>query len=75
MAIPYDAAPYTLWSLDGEEKVASCQVRFVPIGTEVRILRNATLLMSRIFVAGDEALAWAEEQGQEHLAAGWRQPK
>jgi hypothetical protein len=36
---------------------------------EVRIFRNAALLMSR--AAGAEALAWAEEERQRTLAAGW----
>ena len=56
---PFDAQPSTLWTLRREEKVAACEVRFVPIGVEVRMLRNGSLLMSRIFPNGDEALAWA----------------
>ena len=38
-----------------DDKLASCEVRFVPNGTEVRVLRNGTLLWSRIFENGDEA--------------------
>ena len=32
------------------------------LGSEVRMFRNESLLMSRIFSTGDEALAWAEEE-------------
>ena len=55
--------------LDG--KVASCDVRFVPLGTEVQMLRNGALLMSRIFESGEEALAWAEEERQRMLGHEW----
>jgi hypothetical protein len=71
-AYPFDPHPSMLWTLHREGTSASCEVAFVPLGTEVRIFRNAALLMSRVFVSGGEALAWAEERRQRSLAAGWR---
>jgi hypothetical protein len=46
-------------------------MRFVPNGNEVRMLRNASLLVSRIFESGKEALAWAEEERQRMLGHDW----
>jgi len=46
-------------------------VAFVPIGVQARVLLNGELLYSRIFTNGDEAVAWAEEERQGHLAKGW----
>ena len=57
-----DPNPSVLWIKNLDGVVATCDVRFVPIGVEVRMLRNERLLMSRIFPSGDEALAWAEEE-------------
>jgi len=34
------------------------------------MLRNWSLLMSRIFDSGEEALAWAEEERERLLGAG-----
>jgi hypothetical protein len=68
---PFDPSPSTLWSLHRDGKVASCEVRFVPLGTEVRMLRTGSLLMSRIFSRGDEALAWAEEERKRMLGEQW----
>lgn len=62
MPVPFDPSPSTLWTSLVDGTVACCDVRFVPIGVEVRMLRNGNLLMSRIFVSGEEALAWAEEE-------------
>jgi hypothetical protein len=59
---PFDPDPSMLWSVQLDEKIAGCELRFVPIGVEVRIFRNGNLLMSRIFPNGDQALAWAEEE-------------
>jgi hypothetical protein len=66
-----DAAPSVLWTLRREGKVATCEVAFVPIGAEVRIFRNTSLLMSRIFRAEPDALAWVQGQYQEHIERGW----
>lgn len=71
MPFPLDIDPATLWTLHRDGNVASCELRFVPIGTEVRILRNGSLLMSQIFGAGQEAVAWAEEERQRTMAQGW----
>jgi hypothetical protein len=68
---PFDPSPSRLWTLRRDGKVASCDVRFVPIGSEVRIFRNGLLLMSRIFSSGDEALGWAKEEYQRMVGAGW----
>jgi len=36
------------------------------------MLRNGSLLMSRIFESGTEALAWAEEERRELTQNGWK---
>jgi hypothetical protein len=71
MPFPFDLSPSTLWTLTDDEKLASCEVAFVPIGVQARVLRNGELLYCRIFTNGDEALAWAEEERQGYLAKGW----
>jgi len=71
MPSPFDPSPATLWTLSREDKRASCEVRFVPIGTEARVTRNDKILYARTFPSGDEALQWAEGERQEHLAKGW----
>jgi len=63
--LPFDPHPSTLWTLHRVGKSASCEVAFVPIGREVRIFRNAALLLSRIFAACEEALPWASNFGGE----------
>jgi hypothetical protein len=68
---PFDPSPTILWTLTDDEKLASCEVAFVPIGVQARVLRNGELLYSRIFTSGDEAVAWAEEERQKLLAQGW----
>jgi len=69
MPLPFDSSPSVLWSLDVDGKIASSEVRLVPNGTEVRMLRNGKLLMSRIFAEAEEALAWAEVERKRLL--GW----
>jgi uracil DNA glycosylase superfamily protein len=71
VAFPFDPSPTTLWTLTNCEKLATCEVAFVPIGVQARVLRNGELLYSRIFTSGDEAVAWVEEERQGHLAKGW----
>jgi hypothetical protein len=71
MRFPFDPSPSTLWTLQRDGKVASCEVRFVPIGNEVRMLRNGSLLVSQIFESGDEALTWADEERERMLGEGW----
>jgi hypothetical protein len=55
MSFPFDPAPVILWTLTREEKLASCDVRFVPIGVEARVLTNGKLLYARTFPTGDDA--------------------
>lgn len=43
----------------------------MPIGVQVRVLRNGELLYSPIFTSGDEAVAWAEAERKGHLSKGW----
>jgi hypothetical protein len=74
MPCPFDPSPSTLCTLHFDGKVASCDVRFVPLGSEVRMLRNDSVLMSRIFESGEEALVWAEEQRGRLLNSGWIAP-
>jgi hypothetical protein len=71
MAPLFDPSPSTLWPLHRDKKVASCEVTFVPIGSEVRMFRNESVLMSRIFPTGDEAPAWAEDERQRMLGHDW----
>jgi hypothetical protein len=51
---PFDPSPSTLWTLHLDGKVASCDLRFVPNGAQVEMLRNGALLISRIFESGEE---------------------
>lgn len=71
---PLDSSPSLLWALRRDGKVASCEVHFVPTGSEVRMLRNGSLLMSRIFPTGEAALAWAEEERTRLMESGWTRP-
>jgi sugar lactone lactonase YvrE len=67
-------SPATLWTLTNGEKLASCEIAFVPIGVKATVMRNGKLLYTRIFADGDEATAWAEEERKGHLAKGWSHP-
>ena len=69
-----DRCPALLWTLHRDGKIASCEVRLVPTGSDVRMLRNGSLLMSRIFPNGEEALAWAEEERMRLTEIGWTVP-
>jgi hypothetical protein len=71
MPFPFDPSPTTLWTLTRHEKIASCELAFAPIGVQGRVLWSDKLLYSRIFVSGDDAVAWAEEERKGHLAKGW----
>lgn len=71
MAFPFDPEPSTLWSLQRDDKLASCAVRFVPNGVEVKVVRNGNLLWSRIFENGDDALREAEEERERTVSEGW----
>ena len=61
----------TLWVLHRDGKTASCEVASVPLGIEVRIFRNRSLLTSRTFLTEAEALAWAEEERDDLIGRGW----
>ena len=72
MPFPFDPSPTTLWTLSDGEKLASCEIAFVPIGVKATVMRNGKLLYSRIFANGDEATAWAEEERRRHFEKGWQ---
>lgn len=74
MPFPFDPAPATIWTLTTDEKLASCEVAFMPSGVEARVKRNGRLLYARTFPNGDEALEWAEGERVEMLAKGWKTP-
>ena len=65
---PFDPSPAILWTLTNGEKLASCEIAFVPIGVKATVMRNGKLLHSRILRA---ATAWAEEERAGHVAKGW----
>jgi hypothetical protein len=70
--VPFDPSPSVLWTMRGHDgEVASCELSFTPLGAEIRILRDRSLLYSRILPTGGEALAWAEEERQRLAAEGW----
>jgi hypothetical protein len=72
MPFPFDPSPSTLWTLSVDAKLASCEVRFVPIGVEAKALTNGNLLYARTFSNGDDALAWAAGERKELPEKGWR---
>ena len=74
MTFPLDPCPSVLWTLQRGGRVASCEVRLVPTGSDVRMLRNGSLLMSRIFPTSEEALGWAEEEHTRLTESGWTVP-
>jgi hypothetical protein len=45
---PFDTDPSILWTLTLDNKLASCEVHFLPNGTEMRVLRDGRLLFSRV---------------------------
>jgi hypothetical protein len=55
-----------------DEKLASCEIAFVPPGVEARIMRNGKLLYARTFQNGDDTLEWAEGERVEMIAKGWK---
>jgi hypothetical protein len=54
-----------------DSKVAASELAFTPLGPQVRILRDGSLLYGRSLPSGVEALAWAEEERQRMVAEGW----
>ena len=68
----FDSSATMLWTLRKDGLTRSAEVRFVPIGVEVRVLRNdGRLLYSMIFTNGDEAIPWANEERDVLLGEGW----
>jgi hypothetical protein len=66
-----DDQPTRLWMLAKDGRTISCQVRLMPYGIEVDILRDGAVLITRTFESGDDALAWAEEKRAARAAGGW----
>jgi hypothetical protein len=66
-----DDVPTRLWTLAREGRTVACQVRLVPYGIEVDIVRDGTVLITRTFEDGDDALAWADEKRAARVAEGW----
>lgn len=67
-----DDQPTTLWTLRREEREVACLVRLVPYGIEVDIAHDGTVVLTRTFETGDEALAWAADKRAAREAHGWR---
>lgn len=72
MPVPFDPSPAMLWTLTNGEKLASCEIAFVPIGVKATVTRNGKLLYARTFPTGDEALEWAAGEQKELLEKGWK---
>ena len=66
-----DDQPTTLWTVARDGLEIICQVRLVPYGIEVDVVRAGALLVTRTFETGDEALAWAEQKRSSRVANGW----
>jgi hypothetical protein len=67
-----DDQPTQLWVLGKDGRTTRCQVRLMPYGIEVDILRDGALLITRTFAVGEDALAWADEKRAARAAEGWR---
>jgi hypothetical protein len=68
----YDDQPATLWTLSKDDLVVACLARLMPYGVEVDIVRDGSLVVTRTFETGEEALAWASSKRAEREAQGWR---
>jgi len=66
-----DDVPTRLWTLAKEDRTVACQVRLMPYGIEVDIIRDGAVLITRTFENGDEALAWADEKRTARVTEGW----
>ena len=67
-ALPFDPSP--LWTLHRDGKVASREVRFVPLGSEVRMLRNDSLLVSKVF-SEDTTRRWRGQKRTGNASDVW----
>jgi hypothetical protein len=63
--------PSVLWTLAKDGRTMAGQVRLVPYGIEIDILRDGAVLVTRTFESGDEALVWAEEKRAARVRDGW----
>ena len=72
MIFPFDSVPTALLTLTLDNKLASCEVHFVPNGNEMRVLRDGRLLFSRVFPTGKEALKEAAEERARMLGDDWK---
>jgi hypothetical protein len=68
-----DDLPSRLWALVKDGRTIAGQVRLVPYGIEIDIVRDGAVLITRTFESGDEALAWAEEKRAARAADGWKE--
>jgi len=59
----------TLWIVRTHRHQVACVSRLLRHGVQIEILFNGSLLMSRVFDTGDEALDWAEEKRVHWRAA------
>jgi hypothetical protein len=66
-----DDSASRLWTLAKDGRTLAGQVRLVPYGIEIDILRDGSVLVTRTFESGDEALAWAEEKRAARAKEGW----
>ena len=69
-----DDEPTTLWSLERDGRVLSCQAKLVSYGIEIHLAYDGETTVTRVFETGDEALAWAETKRGAREAAGWKKP-
>ena len=67
-----DDEPTTLWSLERDGRVLSCQVKLVAYGIEIHLAYDGETTVTRVFETGEEALAWAEKKRGDREAAGWK---
>ncbi len=67
----FDDQPATLWTLHKDGRDVACAVRLMPYGIDVDIARDGTVLVTRTFESGGEALAWAAQKRAEREAQGW----
>ena len=66
--------PTTLWALERDGRVVSCDVKLVPYGIEVTLAHDGEAVVTRVFETGEEALAWADRKRGDREAAGWTRP-
>jgi hypothetical protein len=60
-----------LWTLAKEGRLMAAQVRLVPYGIEVDILRDGQAVITRTFDNDVQALAWADQRRLARASEGW----